>query len=256
MVTMTIGRHTARVYDSIDDLPVARFHKYQKLLLIDAGVGADIAAFDRRTDRAQRFLAAGDIDKARQEFENLRQCVYLIQAEVSPRHRAFAALVAELDGRSCDDLSDEALDALARELGDVPDKEVTASLEAVQKKIDAELEVYFPRIFGGSEVKEYFDILRRRTLEVLRGIAAGERNPDRTDEAERLTTALVTYSNPDCFTGSAGVEVRFDRQFEDLCLALSEHLHVEPKGCSVLAFYNAFDLLQERARAQQRGRKG
>lgn len=256
MVTLTLAGHIVKVFDSIEDLPVARFHKYQKLLLIDAGVGADIAAFDRRTDRARRFLAAGDADKARQEFENLRQCVFLIQSEVSPRHRAFAALVAEVDGRRCDDLGDEALDALTRMLGDVTDKDLTDSLEAVKKKIDGELEVYFPRIFGGSEVKEYFDILRRRTLEVLRGIAAGEPDPDGTDAVERLTTALVTYSNPQCFTGSDGVEVRFDRQFEDLCLALSEHLHMEPKGCTVLEFYNAFDFLQERARAQQRGRKG
>lgn len=256
MVTMKIGSHTVKAYDSIEDLPVVRFHKFQKLMLVDAGIGADIAAFDRRADRARRYLVEGKTKEAAQEFANMRQCVFLIQSEVMPRHRAFAVLVAEIDGKECSDLSDEALDAITQELGDASEKELTAGLEAVKKKIDAELIVYFPRLFGGSEVKEYYDILRKRTLRVLENIAAGVRVPDETDEVEKLTTALVTYSNPQEFAGSDGVEVKFDRQFEDLCLALSEQLHVEPKKCSVLEFYNAFDFLQERAREAQRSKRG
>ena len=56
MVTTKIGKHTVEMHDTIEELPVVRFHKYQKLLLIDAGVGADITAFDQRLEKARLFL--------------------------------------------------------------------------------------------------------------------------------------------------------------------------------------------------------
>ena len=115
--------------------------------------------------------------------------------------------------------------------------------------------LYFPALFNDSEVKEYYDILKKRTLEILKGIVAGETAPDKSQIVEKLTTALITYSNPKLFTGSDGVEVQFERQFENLCLVLSEQLHVEPKKYTVLEFYNAFDFVKERAKVQERAQK-
>ena len=135
MVTEKIGKHTVEYYDTIDALPIVRFHKYQKLLLVDAGVGSDITAFDQRVEKARRFIVAGKPDQAQQELENLRQCVYLIQTELSPKHRAFAALVTKIDGQDCNDISDDALAAVTEKLNDVPEIELTARLEAVKKKM-------------------------------------------------------------------------------------------------------------------------
>lgn len=255
MVTTKIGRHTVEMYDAIDELPIVRFQKYQKMLLVDAGVGGDIAAFDQRTERARRFLLAGKPDKAQKEFDNLRQCVFLVQSGINPRHRAFAVLVSKIDGEPCDDLSDGAIDKIVERLGDAPVGEVDGQLRAVKKKIDAELQLYFPKLFGQSEVKEYFDLLRRRTLEILERIERGEADPAGGKEVDALTTALITFSNPDSFEGSEGLEVRQDRQFENLCLALSEQLHVRPKEYTVLEFYNAFDFLRERSKEAEKAQK-
>ena len=258
MVTAKIGKHTVEYYDTIEELPIVRFHRYQKLLLIDAGIGSDIAAFDQRIERTRRYLASGSTEKAQQELENMRQCVYMIQNGISPQHRAFAALITKLDGQECNDLSDDALTAITERLKDVPANEQAAQLDAAKKKIDAELMMYFPSLFNDSDVKEYYDLLRKRTLEILNGIVAGKEKPNATDVVEKLTTELVTYSNPKVFTGSNGIEIQFDRQFENLCLVLSEQLHVEPKKYSVLEFYNAFDFVKERQkqleRAQKRGK--
>lgn len=255
MVTAKIGKHTVEFYDTIEELPIVRFHKYQKLLLVDAGVGSDITAFDQRIEKARRFIIAGKPDQAQQELENLRQCVFLIQTGMSPKHRAFAALVTKIDGQDCTDIGDDALAAITEKLNDVPESELTAQLDAVKKKIDGELMLYFPALFNDSDVKEYYDILRKRTLEILNGIVAGEPNPGKTEIVEKLTTALITYSHPKLFTGSDGVEIQFDRQFENLCLVLSEQLHVEPKKYSVLEFYNAFDFVKERAKQAERAQK-
>lgn len=256
MVTAKIGKHTVEYYDAIDELPIVRFHKYQKFLLIDAGVGADIAAFDQRIEKARRFIVASKPEQAQQELENLRHCVYLIQNEVMPKHRAFAALVTKIDGKACEDLSDDALGKITELLKDATDSEVTAQMDAVKKKIDGELTLYFPQLFNDSEVKEYFDILKKRTVEVLKGIIEGLENPGGTDDVERLTTELMTYANPKLFSGSEGVEIQFDRQYENLCLVLSEQLHVEPKKYTVMEFYNAFEFVRERARQAERAQKG
>ena len=256
MVTAKIGKHTVEFYDTIEELPIVRFHKYQKLLLVDAGIGSDIAAFDQRIEKTRRFLMAGKPEQAQQELENMRQCVFLIQSGVNPKHRAFAALVTKIDGQDCTDIGDDALAAITEKLNDVPESELTAQLEAVKKKIDGELTLYFPALFNDSDVKEYYDILRKRTLEILNGIVAGVDDPAGAEIVDKLTTALITYSNPKMFTGSDGVEIQFERQFENLCLVLSEQLHVEPKKYSVLEFYNAFDFVKERAKQTERAQKG
>lgn len=255
MVTAKIGKHTVEFYDTIEELPIVRFHKYQKLLLVDAGIGSDITAFDQRIEKTRRFLMAGKPEQAQQELENMRQCVFLIQSGVNPKHRAFAALVTKIDGQDCTDIGDDALAAITEKFNDVPESELTAQLEAVKKKIDGELTLYFPALFNDSDVKEYYDILRKRTLEILNGIVAGVDDPAGAEIVDKLTTALITYSNPKMFTGSDGVEIQFDRQFENLCLVLSEQLHVEPKKYSVLEFYNAFDFVKERAKQAEKAQK-
>lgn len=255
MVTVKIGKHTVEMYDAIDELPIVRFHKYQKLLLIDAGIGSDIAAFDQRLEKTRRYLMDGKPDQAQKELENLRQMVYLIQNGINPQHRAFAVLVSKLDGQDCNDLSDDALTKVLELLKDAPVNELTAQLEAVKKKIDGELSLYFPGMFADSQVKEYYDLLRKRTLTILQNIIDGLDVPDGTPEIEKLNTALITYSNPKIFSGPESVEIQFDRQFENLCLVLSEQLHVRPKGYTVLEFYNAFAFVQQRAKEAEKARK-
>lgn len=255
MVTIEIGGHKVRMYDAIDELPIARFHRYQRSLLVDAGVGSDMVAFDQRIERARRFLMAGDNEKAGRELENLRQSVFLIQSSVDTKLLSFAALVVEVDGKPCDDLSDDGLRKVCGMLEDSPRGEMTARLEAVKKKIDDELQLYFPAIFNDANVKEYYDILRKRSLAILRSIINGEEMPGKTDEVDKLTTALITYSKPQAFSGPEGVEVQFDRQFENLCLVLSEQVHVSSKNLTVLEFYNAFDFVRERARQAEKGQK-
>lgn len=256
MVNIKIGKRKVEIYNSIEELPIVRFHKYQKLLLIDAGIGSDIISFDRRMEKARRFLSAGKADQAMKELDNVRQSVWMMQNGISPRNRAFAALIKSVDGVPCDDISDEALEKLLDELREMSVKQLADTLESVKKKIDGELMLYFPRIFEDSTVKEYYDILRKRTVELLNNIIAGKPNPDATPEIEKLTTALITFSKPQLFSGSESAEIQFDRQFEDLCLALSENLHVNPKSYNVLEFYNAFDFLKERARKAEAANKG
>lgn len=51
MKNVQIKGMNVELYDSIDDLPIMRFHKYNKMLLVDAGVGSDLSDFDRHIER-------------------------------------------------------------------------------------------------------------------------------------------------------------------------------------------------------------
>lgn len=243
MVTVKIGRHTVEMYDNIEELPIVRFHKLQKYILIDAGVGGDIASFDQRTERARRFLMQGKAEQAQREFENLRQCVYLIQNEITPKHRAFACLVAKIDGEQRDDLSDNGITATLELIKDTPVGAVDAALASAKKKIDADLRLYYPQMFEDASIKEYYDLLKKRTLSILDGIISGERDDAKIDH---LTALLVTFSNPQVFIGKDSAEVSLDKSFNDMCLSLSEVLHIRPKDCTVQEFYGAFSFLQEK----------
>jgi|SRR5690606_495347 len=244
MKTIKLGKHTIEIYDSIDSLPVARFHKYNKMLLVDAGVGSDLADFDSHIERAIRFCKTKP-DLAATELENLRQNVYFIQSELSPKHLAFCVLVKSIDGKECDGISDESLKKLNETISDVTHSELTAELESVKKKIDEELNTYFPKVFDDSTVKEYYDQLRRRAIIMLDAIITGE---DKQSEIEEITNLLLTFAKPSIFFGPDSLEIQYDKQFESMCLMLSQKLNVKPKTFTVLEYYNAFEYLKEQAK--------
>lgn len=133
MKKIKLGKFIVEIYDSISELPVVRYHAYSKMMLIDAGVGSDIGSLDAHLQKAISFMK-DDPAKAVKELDNLRQNVFLIQSEVSPRHLAFCALVKTVDGVEQTDLTTEGLQKLATMFGDVIEEEVTKALATAKKK--------------------------------------------------------------------------------------------------------------------------
>ena len=227
MKTVKIGEYTVEIYDAIDELPMLRFHKYNKMLLVDAGIGSDLQDFDTHIEKAMRY--------ARSKTPELAAIECL----------AFAVLVKSIDGTPYNDLSDDGLQKVVDMFGDVPIKELTAQMEAVKKKIDDELQMYFPRMFDDATIKEYYDELRNRTMLMLDAIINGD-TEDKRAEIDKITTMLLLYNRPVVFSGSDNMEIQYDKQFENMCLTISQHLHVpEPKKYTVLEYYNAFERIKE-----------
>lgn len=248
MAKTRLGTHEVELYDSIEALPVARFHRYNKMLLLDAGIGSGIDDFDRHIAKAMAYMAKNDTGKAMAELANLRQCVHMIQQGTSPGHLAFAALVKSVDGVPRDDISDAGLEETAKLLSDARQDETAAALWAAKKKIDTELTAYFPAMFDDAATKEYHDILRRRAIARLREIGGGG-----AEDRERLDAELLLFSAPREFQGRNNTEVAYDKQFEDMCLLLSREMHVESKEMTVIAYYCALERLQAEAKkARQR----
>lgn len=133
MITKEIGQHKVKMYDSIEDLPITRFHKYNKYLLIDSGVGSDIADVQAHIEKAIRFINSTP-EYAICELQNMQQAIHLISNEVNVNHMAFAVLIDEIDGVKVTDISDSGLMDVLNKIGDTPTNWLNKEFESIKKK--------------------------------------------------------------------------------------------------------------------------
>ena len=250
MKEVTINKHKCKIYDSIEDLPIVRFHHYNHMVLVDAGIGSEISDFDNHIERVVRYIKNKDNDNAAKELDNLRQNVYQIMSKQSIKDLSFAVLVAEIDGKPCNDMSQDGLQKVVELLSGATKKELTDISQSVKKKIDDEQVLYFPKQFNDVSTREYYDLLKRHTLANIRLITDGE-SEENKKEVEKLEEKIVLFVKPKVYTGHDGVEVTHDKNFETMCLAITKETGKDAKSMSVLEYYNAYEYIQEMARKTQ-----
>ena len=147
MKTIIIRNKEVRLYDSIDEMPIVNFQKYNKYLLIDSGLGSDADDVDRHIIRMAKLIKAGDSKKAMQELQNMRQNMHMVNSEISPKYLAFAALVHSIDGKEITDLSDENLKAVLDQINSVRHSRLLDLLMRLKKKSQTNLKPTFQEIF-------------------------------------------------------------------------------------------------------------
>ena len=98
MKKVTLQGHKIEIYDSIDELPIVRFQIYNKYLLLDCGIGSDMESVDERLEKVYRYIKLKDLENLQKEVCNLREAIYFVISEMSPRYMAFCCLVGSLDG--------------------------------------------------------------------------------------------------------------------------------------------------------------
>lgn len=113
------GKHKIQFYDSIRTLPMLRYQKFNKYMMIGCEVGNSIEDYDNRTDRAIRYLNAGDTTNAGIELENRRQLVHHALSEYSPKSNALAIMVYSIDGKVINDFEDDTLEAVLKDLDSI-----------------------------------------------------------------------------------------------------------------------------------------
>lgn len=249
MKTIEIGKYKVELYDSIDELPIKRFHKFNKYLLVDAGVGSDLNDINEKIAKIMIYVDRSDKVNARIELENLRQAMYLVTQETNLKHLAFMVLVKSIDGKEITDLSDEGVRATQKIFENQALNFLDRLLQSVKKKIDTELNLYFPGQFDDAAIKEYHDKLRSRILFQLDTII---RNADHKQEIDQIDDFLLTLAKPQIFSGKESTEIKYDRQFEDMCLFLSQELSIDIDKLSVLQFYNSFEYIKKQRKKNGR----
>jgi hypothetical protein len=121
-----------------------------------------------------------------------------------------------------------------------------------KKKIQNEVESYFPTDFVSAKEREAYDVLKRQMKLALSDICD---DTDSSEEIEEMTRAQFKKYKPKSFSGDNSAEIAQDKQFEDMCLLLSQKLNVNAKKMTVLEFYSAVNLMKKQAEAEQKALK-
>jgi len=239
---MTLGTHKVVMYDSIEELPIVRFQKYNKMLMLDAGLGSDVSALDGHLARVSEYIKANDLANAATEIDNLRQTLYNVQNGLTPHFLSLIPLMAEVDGQAVDDLSDDGLKAVYERLKDVTFGRYEEAAREVKKKIEEEFKAYFNQGSESATSKEYYELMRRRALLMLDEIADGR---DRAEEIREIESQMVRIDKPRVFQGLTNAEVLYDKNFVGCCIAIAQNLNMDAKRMTVLEYYRALEVLEE-----------
>ena len=246
MKTIIVNNKVLRLYDSIDEMPIVNFQKYNKYVLLDAGLGSDINSVDEHIVNLARLIKS-NAQKASQELQNLRQNMHMIVSEISPKYMAFAALIHSIDDKKLDNLSDDYLKQVLDEIKEIKHSVIVDFLIWVKKKLAFELETYFPSEFNSAKEKEVYDKLKQRTILVLQGIA---NDTDTSTEVADIDSYLFSLYAPKSFIGASSVEIKYDKQFETTCMLISQKASMNAKAMTVLEFYNALSNIEKQAEAE------
>lgn len=252
MKSIIFNNKIIKVYDSIDEMPIVNFQKYNKYLLIDSGIGSDADDIDAHIVKVAKFIKANDNKKALQELQNLRQNMHMVNSEISPKYMAFAALIHSIDGRQVTDLSDENLKSIIEQLKTVKHSKIIEFLMWLKKKVAFELETYFPSDFISPKEKEAYDRLKSRTLLVLETIIS---NVDNSEQIDSIDSLMLSMQTPKSYVGTESVEVKYDKQFESTCLLISQKTSMDAKKMTVLQFYNAVENIKQQMEAEAKSVK-
>lgn len=249
MKILQLNNKIIKLYDSIDEMPIVNFQKYNKYLLIDSGVGSDADDIDAHITKIAKLIKADNKVKALQELQNMRQNMHMVNSEISPKYLAFAALIHDIDGEKVTDLSDDSLKAILGSINEIRHSKIIEFLLGLKKKVTFELETYFPGTFIGPKEKEAYSKLKNRTLLVLDSLIQGS---DNSEAITRIDEEVLSEYKPGIFAGSDSVEVKYDKQFENACLLISQKLNTDAKKMTVLQFYNALDNIKQQAEAESK----
>lgn len=248
MRTAKVNGLKIKIHDSIDELPIKRFHKYNKYMLIDSGVGSDMNDVNEHISKVVRFINKDDKKNASIELENMRQNLYLLQQGISPKHLAFACLVDEINGVKITDFSDDGIHRIQERLGNVKKKWFDKMIESLKKKIDQDLTAYFTGIFEEGNIKEYYDYLKKRMLLQIEQIKTGE---DKSEELEGVEDMMFSFFKPRNF-GGGKVEIEYEKEFDSMCLMIAQNLNVDAESMTVRKFYNALEHLKNQAKENKK----
>ena len=249
MKTVKIKNRIIKLYDSIDELPIVNFQKYNKCILIDSGLGSDVDSVDSHIVNIAKFINSDDKKQAMLELQNMRQNLHMIVSNVSPKHLAFAALIHSIDGKEQKDLSDNHLQELIDELSEMPQGLLADILSGLKKKLSTELETYFPNEFDSAKEKEAYSKLKMKIILQLQEIVEDK---SKASEIAEIDNFLFSLHKPKNFNGKDSQEIKYDKQFESACMIISQKTGMNAKNMTVLEFYNTLSNLQKQAEAEKK----
>jgi len=128
--------HEVELFDSIQNLPILRFQKFQKYQMQASEIGNSLEDYDSRMLKAIQFLKKGLLAEGAQELENGRQTFFNCINEFSPEGKSFAVLVKRIDKQNYEEFSPDSLEKCLEHLDKIGLGNATSieKLKEVKKK--------------------------------------------------------------------------------------------------------------------------
>lgn len=243
MKTIRIANNKVEIYDSIDDLPILRYQKFNKCLLIDSGIGSSVNDIDSHITKIAKFITLDNKESALQELQNMRQNFFMITSGISPKYLAFGAMIKSVNGVEQLDLSDEALKALVERLN-INNSLLSKIVEDIKKNLENELDLYWPNEFKDKKDTKVFQLLQKQIELKAESIIADK---DNSEEIRGIDEQLFTLFKPQIFYGNKSVEIAFDKNFEVACTIIAQETSLNAREMNVLQFYETINTIRKQA---------
>lgn len=242
--------HKVALYASAEEMPIKRYNKFQKYLLVESGVGSDVESAGRHLSKLFEFIGGSMKDESLVEAKNLFYNFYMIQQEENLPAMALACLVASIDEEPVVDLSEENLKVIVEKLSffGFTQKEVKARIDEIKKKIASELKRYVPSFFNSGDNFEFFANVKRKALLLAEEEETGVPN---VEEMEKIDRYFLEQSKPHNFDADSeeNAVLRHDLNYESLCAVLENNGVHSPQNLSTMQFYHRLEYFKKQAAA-------
>ena len=238
-------------YDSIQDMPSQNYHQFNKYIIMATDLGNDLDAIAGHKMKLARMIAQGRTEEALIELDNYHQSIVLNVEQVDLKSMAFICLCKTIGGRvvyvSSVEKVKSYLTVLHRNRFTVG--QIWDYINQVKKKLDSQLDVFFPEVGETAQSITFFQKLKARTDLVLKQI---EFDYDYSEEIEKINNYLLDMYRPKVYHGDKGFEVNFTLSYEEACTVISQNTNRNPMEMSVITFFSALDTIKRQAREKQK----
>ena len=111
------------------------------------------------------------------------------------------------------------------------------------------MELYFPAQKESGKVKQQYLKLKQRAILMLEHLIGKDVEQGRIDA---LDGQLLSSAAPQQFWGPNGVEAKTVVSFEDVCIAMQQHVTKDPKGMTVLEFFRTLEAVKKKAQERKK----
>lgn len=242
------GKHEIELFDSIHNLPILRFQRFNKYQMISFEIGNTFEDYDKRTQKIIQFLKKGMTTEALQELENRRQSVFNAFNEFTPTGKAFAVLVKRIDGVNYETFSPDDLDRCLEHLERIGlgNKDSIEKLIEIKKKIETELAVYFPNYFSKNGNKEQ-TVLRFKRMNALLDSVIEMNFDEDNEKLFKIEKDILETDKPNVWNVwiQGNMERSLEVDFRKFAISVTEKTGQNIENLSTFTFYSSVEFLTD-----------
>lgn len=245
------GKHEIELYDSVQNMNIFRFQKFNKYQMYACEIGSTFEDYDQRTAEVYKFLQKGMVAEAMQSLNNRRQLVFNAFSEFKPTGKALAILVKRIDKRKYTDISSDGLDQVLKRLDEIgfTYEQTIDGLNDVKKKLDTEVQVYFPKYFPKDSNPEK-TVLRWQKLDIelqriLNPEAFQEKNLDHVEKE------ILQHQAPNNWNVHVpgNMERKMEVDFHKYASAVKVRTGIDLERTTAFSFYASVEMIEEQQKS-------